>query len=175
MTSPLLASSTSGFRRDEVAAARFLRTYLRFVARRTTYIAVDAEGREIDLAAIAGAVAQLGERLIATYWIDRYERLLRGCVRDRDLIDQDRCYDLYFHKLMSDPFGELQAIYEKAGIPFDDQTRAAFQRAVDENQRGKHGQLGYDLREDFGIDPNEIRERFSFYFDRFPEVQVEVA
>ena len=112
---------------------------------------------------------------IATYWIDRYESLLRGCVRDRDLIDQDRSYDLYFHKLMSDPFSELQAIYGKAGIPFDDQTRAAFQRAIDENKRGKHGQLAYDLRDDFGIDPNEIRERFSFYFDRFPEVQVEVA
>ena len=112
---------------------------------------------------------------IADYWIDRYERLLRGCVRDRDLIAQDRCYDVYFHKLMADPFGELQAIYENAGIPFDDQTRAAFQQAIDENKRGKHGQLAYDLREDFGIDPNEIRERFSFYFDRFPEVQVEVV
>lgn len=112
---------------------------------------------------------------IATYWIDRYERLLRGCVRDRDLLDQDRCYDLYFHKLMAKPFGELQTIYEQAGIPFDDETRAAFQHAIEENKRGKHGQLTYDLRDDFGVDPNEIRERFGFYFERFPEVRIEVT
>jgi hypothetical protein len=111
---------------------------------------------------------------IAEYWIDRYERLLRGCVRDRDLLNQDRCYDLYFHNLMSHPFEELQAIYERAEIPFDNETRAAFQQALDANKRGKHGRLVYDLREDFGLDPADIRERFSFYFERFPEVQVEV-
>jgi hypothetical protein len=112
---------------------------------------------------------------IAEYWIDRYERLLRGCVRDRDRLDPDRTYDLYFHKLMADPFGELQAIYDKAGVPFDDQTRAVFQGAIEANRRGKHGQLVYDLRGDFGIDPEKLRERFAFYFERFPEVRVEVG
>lgn len=111
---------------------------------------------------------------IAEYWIDRYERLLRGCVRDRDALDPGRSYDLYFHKLMADPFGELSAIYNKAGIPFDDRTRAAFTGAIEANQRGKHGQLTYDLRGDFGLDPDRIRERFAFYFERFPEVRVEV-
>jgi len=111
---------------------------------------------------------------IATYWIDRYERLLRRCVEDRDLLAPDRAYDLYFHKLMADPMGEMEAIYTKAGLPFDDVTRAAMQKAVEANQRGKHGQLTYDLKGDFGIDPGELRERFSFYFERFPEVRPEV-
>jgi hypothetical protein len=111
---------------------------------------------------------------IAEYWIDRYVRLLRGCVRDRNLLDESRVYDLYFDRLMADPFGELEALYRKAGIPFDDQTRAAFNRAIADNKRGKHGQLGYDLRGDFDLDPAEIRERFSFYFERFPEVRIEV-
>jgi len=111
---------------------------------------------------------------IATYWVDRYERLLRRCVRDRDQLNRDRCYDLYFHELMRDPFGQLEAVYTKAGVPFDDETRAAFNRAIDANPRGKHGQLEYDLRGDFGIDPEKLRERFGFYFERFPEVQIEV-
>ncbi len=76
---------------------------------------------------------------------------------------------------MADPFGELEAIYTQAGVPFDDQTRAAFQGAIEANQRGKHGQLAYDLRGDFGIDPEALRERFAFYFERFPEVRVEVG
>ena len=111
---------------------------------------------------------------IATYWIDRYERLLRRCVEDRDLLAPDRAYDLYFHKLTADPMGEMEAIYAKAGLPFDDVTRAAMEKAVEANQRGKHGQLTYDLKGDFGIDPAELRERFSFYFERFPEVRPEV-
>lgn len=111
---------------------------------------------------------------IADYWIDRYERLLRRCVEDRDQLDPDRSYDLYFHKLMADPMGEMGAIYARAGLDFDDQTRASLQAAIDANSRGKHGQLQYDLRGDFGLDPAAVRERFGFYFDRFPEVRIEV-
>ena len=36
------------------------------------------------------------------------------------------------------------------------------------NPRGKHGRIVYDLKADFGIDPDELRERFDFYFERFP-------
>lgn len=111
---------------------------------------------------------------IADYWIDRYERLLRRCVEDRDRLDPDRSYDLYFHKLMADPMGEMGAIYARAGLDFDDQTRASLQAAINANSRGKHGQLQYDLRGDFGLDPAAVRERFGFYFDRFPEVRIEV-
>jgi hypothetical protein len=108
------------------------------------------------------------------YWIDRYEHILRRCVEDRDKLASDRTYDLYFHKLMADPVGEMEAIYSRAGLAFDAQTRESLQHAIDANQRGKHGQLVYDLRGDFGLDPARIRERFGFYFDRFPDVRVEV-
>jgi hypothetical protein len=110
---------------------------------------------------------------IAHYWIDRYERLLRACVRDRDQLDPAQSYDLYFHELMADPFGLIEDIYSRADIPFDQQTNDAFRGAIEHNKRGKHGQLQYDLREDFGLEPNAIRARFDFYFDRFP-VAIEV-
>jgi len=118
--------------------------------------------------------ASVNLREIADYWIDRYERLLRACVRDRDALDPARSYDLYFHELMADPLGQLEAIYHGADLPFDDQTRTAFETAITANKRGRHGQLSYDLRGDFGLEPAAIRERFSFYFDRFPQVRVEV-
>jgi len=110
---------------------------------------------------------------IADYWVDRYERLLRACVRERDQLDPARSFDLYFHELMADPVGLLEQIYAGAQMPFDQQTRDSFQGAIDHNKRGKHGQLSYDLRGDFGLDPDKIRERFAFYFDRFP-VRIEV-
>jgi hypothetical protein len=39
--------------------------------------------------------------------------------------------------------------------------------------RGKYGQVKYNLRRDFGLQPEAIRERFAFYMDRFP-VRIEV-
>ena len=36
------------------------------------------------------------------------------------------------------------------------------------NPRGKHGQLAYDLQGDFGLDPDTVRARFDYYFERFP-------
>ena len=112
-------------------------------------------------------------KAIGDYWVDRYERLLQACVRDRDSLDPAHSHDVYFHELMADPIGVLETIYEKAGIEFDDDARADFSAAIAANSRGKHGQLVYDLREDFGLEPAVLRERFSFYFDRFP-VRIEV-
>jgi len=40
------------------------------------------------------------------------------------------------------------------------------------NPRGKHGRIVYDLKGDFGVDRDELRERFAFYFERFP-IEVE--
>jgi hypothetical protein len=41
-----------------------------------------------------------------------------------------------------------------------------------DNPRGKHGRILYDLPGDFGVDPDELRERFGFYYERFP-IQME--
>ncbi len=110
---------------------------------------------------------------IADYWVDRYERLLRACVRDRTALDEAKSVDVYFHELMADPMAILETIYSKSGMPFDTEARADFTAAIEANKRGKHGQLVYDLRADFGLDPDKLRERFGFYFDRFP-VKVEI-
>ena len=39
--------------------------------------------------------------------------------------------------------------------------------------RGKYGRVRYNLKEHFGVAPEQIRERFKFYYDAFP-VKVEV-
>jgi hypothetical protein len=111
---------------------------------------------------------------VADYWIDRYERLLRACVRDRDQLDDSRVQDVYFHELMADPWKVIREIYKKAGLPLTDAAWWAMDSFVRNNPRGKHGHIVYDLRRDFGRTPDEIRERFNFYFDRFP-VRKEVA
>ena len=43
------------------------------------------------------------------------------------------------------------------------------------NPRGKEGRVVYDLRGDFGLDPDVLYERFAFYFEAFPQITREVG
>jgi hypothetical protein len=128
---------------------------------------------------IASAVTMLayGDRLrrkrvdppaVAAYWIDRVERLLRACVRDRDRIPASRSLDVPFHEFMADDVATVERIYALAGLEMTPDARDSLDRFMAENPRGKHGRILYDLKADFGVDPEEVRERFDFYFERFP-------
>jgi hypothetical protein len=52
------------------------------------------------------------------------------------------------------------------------EARASLNQYMTENPRGKHGRILYDLPGDFGVDPEDLRKRFDFYYERFP-VQME--
>jgi hypothetical protein len=104
---------------------------------------------------------------LADYWIDRVERLLRACTRDRERLPAARTIDVRFDDLMADDVGMVSAIYERAGLTLTDHARSALARFKTENPRGKHGQVQYDLRADFGRDPEAVRTRFGFYLERF--------
>jgi hypothetical protein len=54
------------------------------------------------------------------------------------------------------------------------QARAQIQGHLREHPRGKEGQVVYDLRRDFEVEPAELRRPFGFYLDRFP-VRIEVS
>ncbi len=107
------------------------------------------------------------EALVA-YWSDRVEHLLRACVRDRDSIPEEQSIDVPFHEFMADDLGMVERIYAKAGDEMTPAVRADLQRFVDDHPRGKYGRVVYDLKGDFGVDPDALRERFAFYFGRFP-------
>ncbi len=130
------------------------------------------------VAVIRSAITMMayGERLrrtridlaaLADYWIDRVERLLRTCVRDRDALPAAQSLDVRFDELMASDMATVERIYARAGLPLSDSARAAMAAFIADNRRGKHGQVVYDLRGDFGVDPAVVRERFKFYFERF--------
>ena len=104
---------------------------------------------------------------LAEYWIDRVERLLRACVRDRDRLPAERSEDVLFHEFMRDDLATVERIHARAGLATTAEARAALRAYLDANPRGKHGQVVYDLRADFGLDPAQVRRRFDFYFERF--------
>lgn len=67
----------------------------------------------------------------------------------------------------------VEEIYRKAGLTLDGSLRALMAAFLEATPRGKYGQVRHDLRRDFNLTPETIRERFRFYFGRFP-VKVEV-
>ena len=111
-------------------------------------------------------------RDIATYWIDRIERLLRACVRDRDRLPASQSLDVLFHEFMANDVTMVERIYELADLPMTREARGRLDAFVADNPRGKYGRVKYDLRADFGIEAVDLRERFDFYLQRFP-VRVE--
>jgi hypothetical protein len=111
-------------------------------------------------------------KALVDYWSDRIEHLLRACVRDRDILPAEQSIDVPFHQFMGDDIGMIERIYRKAGLEMTPTARQELQHFIDHHPRGKFGQVIYDLKGDFGVDPAELRKRFDFYFERFP-VRVE--
>lgn len=111
---------------------------------------------------------------LAAYWLDRIERLLRASVRDLHLIPSERRVDVEFGAFMADELGTVTRILDAAGLGVPDATRKQLEGYVAGNPRGKNGRMIYDLRGDFGLDPERVRERFAFYFEVFPQIRAEV-
>ncbi|MFI9411339.1 sulfotransferase family protein [Nocardia gamkensis] len=106
------------------------------------------------------------------YWTDRVQRLLGACVRDRELVPAERRVDIGFHQLNGNEIPLLEQLYDRAGAELTIEARTRFQSYLDNNPRGKHGRIRYDLPGHFGVTAAELRARFGFYFDAF-DVRVE--
>ena len=112
---------------------------------------------------------------LAAYWVERIETLLKAAVRDAHRIPDARRVDVEFSEFMADDFAMASRILDKAGLPVTDEASAALKAYLDGNPRGKDGKVVYDLRGDFGIDPNDLYQRYSFYFEAFPKIRKELA
>jgi hypothetical protein len=103
---------------------------------------------------------------IAAYWSDRIEEMLRGCVRDRDVLPPERTIDVQFDEFMADDIAMVERIYALAGQPMSERSRVAMEDFMAAHPRGRNGGVIYDL-EELGIDPAERRKALQFYVDRF--------
>ena len=111
---------------------------------------------------------------LAAYWLDRIERLLRASVRDLPLIPEEKRVDVEFGAFMADEFGTVTRILDAAGLGVPGEARKQLDAYVAGNPRGKNGRMVYDLRGDFGLDPDDVRRRFAFYLEAFPQIRPEV-
>jgi hypothetical protein len=68
---------------------------------------------------------------------------------------------------MADDRATVEQIYEVAGLPMTDEARQQIDDYMTAHPRGKSGQVVYDVRRDFGAEPEELRKAFDFYFNEF--------
>ena len=86
-----------------------------------------------------------------------------------DLFDEVDYRELHPHDLAM-----VERIYEVAGLPMTESARNEIKAHLRDHERGKYGKVVYNVREDFGSEPEELRKPFDFYMDRFPiEIEVE--
>jgi hypothetical protein len=103
---------------------------------------------------------------VAGYWSDRLERMLRACVRDRDLLPAAQTIDVPFDEFMADDVAMVERIYAMAGQPMTGESRGAMDAFMTGHPRGRFGSIVYDLDE-LGIDREERRTALAFYVERF--------
>ena len=105
---------------------------------------------------------------LARLWADRIERLLRACVAQRKSWGPAQSLDVPFHDYMADQQGMARRIYALAGLDLPAETEARLTSYLSENPRHAHGKVHSDLEGVFGMDEAALRQRFAFYYDRFP-------
>ncbi|WP_176594579.1 sulfotransferase [Sphingobium sp. EM0848] len=105
---------------------------------------------------------------LARHWIDRIERLLRACIEQRSAWGPEQSIDILFHEYMTDQEGMMRRVYDLAGLPLTPEAEHALLGYLDENPRHALGRVIYDLEGVFGVDVAALRDRFAFYYNRFP-------
>jgi hypothetical protein len=111
---------------------------------------------------------------LAAYWVDRIEHLLRAAVRDASLIPSSQRIDVEFGEFMRDDVAMATRVLSTGGLEVDDATRQQLEAYVAGNPRGRDGRIVYDLQGDFHLNPQDLYDRYSFYFDEFPQITPEV-
>jgi hypothetical protein len=68
---------------------------------------------------------------------------------------------------MADQEGTARRVFGMAGLTMTAESDAAIKSYLESHRRDRHGQLEYDIQEDFGLDIPSLRKRFAFYTERF--------
>jgi len=77
----------------------------------------------------------------------------------RKKFGDDRFVDVSFADLQTEPVEALAGALERVGFPFDARSRSGVEAWARSHEPGAHGTHTYELS-DFGLHPDQIRERF---------------
>jgi len=76
---------------------------------------------------------------------------------------------------VADDLATATTILTTAGLEVNERALDELTTYLAGNPRGKEGRVVYDLRGDFGLDPDDLYDRFAFYFEAFPQITRELS
>lgn len=97
---------------------------------------------------------------------DTWELGMRRLIAFRDAGNEHRFYDIHFAPFQADPIASIERLYQFLGEPFTPDARGRMEKWRAQTPREKHGVHEYNPA-DFGLDVEQLRERFRFYSERF--------
>ena len=102
---------------------------------------------------------------------EQMEIWARACDRSIELRKgrEHQFHDVYFNDFMADPMGTVASIYESFDQPFSEEARVALERWRVAHPPGLFGTHDYE-KDNFGVTPEAVYERFANYTARFPRV-----
>ena len=104
---------------------------------------------------------RIDTREIAAHWTRKMRRMMELSIEARK-VAPSRFVDVSYYDLLADPIAELQRIYRRADIAFDDAAVQAAENAATENARHRYGKHVYRV-DDFGLTGESVERCFSFY------------
>jgi len=105
-------------------------------------------------------------RRFGAEWSALEEMALHRGLEVRRSAGDHQFVDVQYSDLITDPVAEVGRIYQRLGIPADDETLRRVGDFQEENPQGKHGAHQY-TPEQFGFDPALVKRRFAAYTERF--------
>ena len=98
--------------------------------------------------------------------LDHWWTAVERAMEFRARIGDERFADVSFGDLQTDPLEALARAVERIGLSFDQHSRDSVEAWAGAHGPGAHGTHSYELS-DFGLVPDQIRERFAPYYAAF--------
>jgi Sulfotransferase family len=99
-------------------------------------------------------------------WTVIVEEQLRRMIAFRERVGDECFFDIDHLELVREPLATLERLYDWLGAEITPAARRGFEERIASNPKGVYGTHRYDP-ETYGLRPDEIRERFAFYTERF--------
>ena len=105
---------------------------------------------------------------IGEHWPWLVGQLIERLMAYRDRAGEDAFCDLAYRDIVRDPVDAARQVYERFGMELTAEAEAGMREWHENRPQHQFGKHTYSL-DDFGLRADDIRERFSAYYDRFGE------
>ena len=104
---------------------------------------------------------------VGAFWLAQIEGAAGGLLRLRARLPEAMVLHFGYSELVGNPVAAMHRICRFVDLPWTKRAEDAMRRWLADNPSDKHGVHTYAAQE-FGLDPDDLAERFADYCDEFP-------